>query len=654
MALLVLSSQPRDGSVWVGTGDGLNRWNHGQITTYRNRSSGPLARPAPHPGVREKDDNGLPHNSMGALFQDDIGRIWVSTPRGIANMEDDRFSAVGELPAEYVYAIAEDSAGDFWFGDQHRGLLHLLDGRLVEQSPWERLGHQDYVDALVADRKRGGLWLGFVYRGGVAYFKDGRIRAAYSTANGLGHGRVYDLRLDKDGALWAATDGGLSRLKDGRIATLTRKNGLPCDAVHATIEDDDRSVWLHLACGMTRVARSELDAWVADTNRIIRAQVFDSSDGVRDRVIVPTLKPAAARSADGKLWFVTEGGVNVVDPRHLPFNKVPPPVQIEQIVADRKTYAAGAKLPALVRDVEIDYTALSFVAPEKVRFRYKLEGRDRGWHEVVNRRQAFYNDLPPRNYRFHVMAANNDGVWNESGASLDFSVNPAYYQTTWFGASAMAAVVALLALIYQLRLRYLKHQFNVRLKARVSERTRIARDLHDTLLQSFQGVLLKFSTIKYVMRSRPEEAEDALESIIGEAREAIIEGRDAVQGLRSSTVVANDLARSVATFAEGLAADHLVVLKTLDTMGAMHGYGIAQRVQQISEDVLQLNQGTLYPALLRLEQQGWIRSEWSTSENNRRARYYSLTPAGRKQLIEKRANWDRVAGAIARLLDAEA
>jgi signal transduction histidine kinase len=262
------------------------------------------------------------------------------------------------------------------------------------------------------------------------------------------------------------------------------------------------------------------------------------------------------------LWFLPFDGVSVIDPRHLPFNKLPPPVHIEQITADRKLHwqnlsgAAASKLhlPALSRDLVIDYTALSFVAPEKVRFRVKLEGHDPDWKDAGTDRKAFYNDLPPRHYRFRVMASNNSGVWNEAGASLDFSIDPAYYQTTWFQWSSVAAFLALLAALYQLRLRYLKHDFNVRLEARVGERTRIARDLHDTLLQSFQGVLLKFSAMTYLIPERPD-VQKKLEGVIDQARAAVTEGRDAVQGLRSSTVLTNDLARAVTTFGEGLAAE---------------------------------------------------------------------------------------------------
>jgi signal transduction histidine kinase len=266
-------------------------------------------------------------------------------------------------------------------------------------------------------------------------------------------------------------------------------------------------------------------------------------------------RPQVAKSPDGKLWFATLEGVSVVDPGHLPINKLPPPVHIEQVTADRKTYDGSLPLPPLVRDLVIDYTALSFVAPEKVRFRYKLEGHDRDWQDADNRRQAFYNDLPPRNYRFRVIASNNSGVWNEAGASLDFAIDPAYYQTAWFRLSCVAAILALLGAAYQMRVRYLAQQFNMRLEERVGERTRIARDLHDTLLQSFQGVLLKFHAVTYLIPEHPAEAQKTMETAIEQARQAIAEGRDAVQGLRSSTVVSNDLARAIGTLGEELAGN---------------------------------------------------------------------------------------------------
>jgi signal transduction histidine kinase len=367
------------------------------------------------------------------------------------------------------------------------------------------------------------------------------------------------------------TNGGLSRIRDGRVLTLTSKNGLPCDGVHWSIEDDEHFVWVYMPCGMVRIARSELDAWVNDPNRRLQATVFDASDGVRTLGAYGGYGPHVSKASDGKIWFVTYDGVSVIDPRYLPVNKLPPPVHIEEVTADRKTYdvesarideepaseggryrKGSLRLPPLVRDLRIDYTALSLVVPEKVRFRYKLEGWDRDWQDAGNRRQAFYTNLSPRKYRFRVSACNNSGVWNEAGTFLDFSVAPAYYQTIWFRSLCVVAFLALLWGLYQLRLRQVAQQFNMRLEERVSERTRIARDLHDTLLQSFHGLLLRFQAATNLLPDSPEEAKRSFESAIEQAAQAITEGRDAVQGLRSSTVVTNDLALAIGALSEEL------------------------------------------------------------------------------------------------------
>src|SRR5262245_34315111 len=447
--------------------------------------------------------------------------------------------SINGIPGGNVQALAEDTAGNLWISNVNVGVFRVSARGGVQQIPGARLGRTDPVSAMAADRVHGGLWLGFLL-GGIAYFTDGGVGASYAAADGLGEGRVNGLRLDGDGTLWAATDGGLGRVRNGRVATLTSRNGLPCDAVHWVIEDDARSFWLYMPCGLVRIARSEVDVWAAAVDNheawpTIQSTVLDSSDGIRVRTFAGGWGPLVARSSDGKLWFTSLDGVSVVDPHHLPFNSLPPPVHIEQITADRKTYdpvsAPGGhvRLPPLVRDLEIDYTALSLVAPEKVRFRYKLEGRDREWQDVGTRRQAFYSNLPPRQYRFRVIASNNSGVWNEAGASFDFSIAPAYYQTTWFSVASVVAALGLLWAFYRFRLRRLAYDFEARLQERVNERTRIARDLHDTLLQSFHGLLFRFQAANNMLPERPAEAKERFESAIDQAAQALTEGRDAVQ-----------------------------------------------------------------------------------------------------------------------------
>jgi signal transduction histidine kinase/ligand-binding sensor domain-containing protein len=555
----------RDGSLWLGASNGLNRWNKGQITIYRNagdvRRGSPVSGPTAGRGtnsrgtVRQITDGGLPEDSVYSLFEDHRGQIWVGTQIGVGFLKSDRFVPTGSVPYGIVYAFTEDTAGNVWMSHQE-GLFHLFRERVVERIPWTRLGRGQPASALLHDAAHGGLWLGF-RDGGVAYFQDAQLRASYSAVEGLGEGMVRGFYIDKNGKLWVPTEGGLSRIEDGHILTLTTQNGLPCNTVHWMMEDDARSVWLYLSCGLVRIGQSELDAWASHPKQTIQVAVFDSSDGVSNHRFTGGYSPLVAKSADGKLWFVQSGGVSLIDPHHLAFNTVPPPVHIEQITADNKPYDAtnGFRLPAGVRDLAIDYAALSLTASEKMQVRVKLEGQDSDWRVPVNPRHAHYTNLRPKRYRFRVIASNNSGVWNETGASLEFSIAPAYYQTRWFQALAVASAFAALWVAYRFRVRQVARAYQRRLDERLNERMRIARDLHDTLLQSFHGLLLRFQTASYLLLEHPADAKEKLDDAIQHAAKAITEGRDAVQSLRASTVEHNDLAVAIRTLGDELGSD---------------------------------------------------------------------------------------------------
>ncbi len=550
-----------DGSIWITTSDRLNRWQNGKVTVYGKPD-------VPGKGKRTDEreffmkarvteiaNSGL-RNTVYSLGLDDRGRLWAGNREGVFYFDGARFSQIPGLPGGTIFSIAGYGPG-VWISNNDQGLFYATPEGAVQRIPWARTGHQYGASALLPDRLQGGLWLGF-FEGGIAYVKDGQLRASYNAADGLGKGEVNDLHSGSDAAVWAATEGGLSRLKDGHVTTLTAKNGLPCNAVNWVIEDDTHSFWLYMSCGLVRVARSELDGWVSDSRRAVQTTVFDVADGVRSRAVAGRFGRKVTKSLEGKIWFAAQDGVSVIDPKHLPLNPLPPPVHIEQITADGKQYdgALGVRvlLPPRVHDLSIAYTALSLVAPEKVHFRFKLQGQDQNWREVLNRRRVEYSNLAPDNYRFRVIASNNSGVWNEAGDSLDFSIDPAYYQTPWFRVSVVVAFFVLLWALYRYRLHQIAQEFNARLDGRVDERLRVARDLHDTLLQSFQGLLLRFQGATNLLPSRPAEAKQTLESAIDLAAQAITEGRDAIQGLRSSTAETNELAQALKALGEDLAA----------------------------------------------------------------------------------------------------
>ena len=499
------------GHVWMSTISSLERWSNGVVQRYTI------------PGVGAT-------GSIGALFEDGRGRVWVSSSLGLFSFEPEATLPVrAGLPARHVHGFAEDAGGTLWVSDLTSGLFGLRGGDDAEVVPWSTFGGES-ARALFADSS-GGLWLGFV-GGGVSRLENGRIQRTYTSADGLGDGDVNNIHDDPDGALWVATEGGLSRIAGSRVDTLDERNGLPCDAVKWSVEDDTGALWLQTNCGLVRVERDELDAWISDPASTVDLIAYDASDGAVGYADLGSYGPKVTKAADGRLWFAGFDGVGIVDPRALPSNPVPPPVHIEQIVADGVTHAppAVARLPAHVRDVSIEYTALSLGAPEKVAFRYRLEGRDDDWVEAGNRRQAFYTDLPPGSYRFRVIAANDRGLWNEDGAAWAFSIAPAYYQTNVFRLAVVASVILGLTLLHRLRMRRVTAQLQARLQARLDERARVAQALHDTLFQGFASSSMQLHVVADEIADQGVRSK--LTRVLQRMNWIIEEGRESVSGLR--------------------------------------------------------------------------------------------------------------------------
>jgi signal transduction histidine kinase len=494
----------------------------------------------------------LPGLQVTSLFEDHAGRHWVGIDNTLNIYENGRLTKIlgrNGGPTGMILGITEDKDNNLWMLSYKppRLLLRVSDRRVQEEVPMPPMPEGR---ALVAD-SRGGIWLGLT-NGDLARYQDGHAETFHfeHPPSSL----VYQVALSSDGSVLGATSYGLIGWSNGKQRTLGARNGFPCDSVNSFVEDNRGDLWVYTRCGLVQIEKSDLQRWWADPNVKLQPRVFDVFDGLRAGIPTP-FERSALRDRDGRLWFANASVVQMVDPAHM-VRTLTPPVHLEQIIADHKVYlpAGNIRLPARTRDVEIDYTALSFRVPQKVRFRYRLEGRDPDWQEAGNRRQAFYTDLGPRAYRFRVIAANDCGVWNETGDSLEFSLAPAYYQTTWFRAGCVVAFFATLWGLYRLRLYQLSREFDAQLDGRVEERTRVGRELHDTMLQSFQASLFQMQAARNLFSRRSEHALQNLDHAITMAAGAIAEGRNAVGDLRSAAI-RNDLAGALQAVGGELAAD---------------------------------------------------------------------------------------------------
>ena len=518
----VLSS--RDGTVWIGNEVALNYVRHGKIGSIR-------------------PEQGLPGQRITSLFEDRDSRLWIGTDRGLYTYKQEKFRPIrrpDNSAIELVLSITQDAAGNVWaesFGDR-KELIRIEDGRVRAELPAPEVPS---ASVLAADPEGGGLWLGLL-NGDLARYQDGRIQLFQF--QGHKPGVITQMIATPDGSVMGATPSGVIGLRRGKTQILDARNGLPCNSIYGLVFDAQNNLWLYTQCGLVELADQDLKSWWENPDARVNVRVLDGFDGVQPSAA--TFQPAAARTADGRLWFVNDSILQVVDPGHLPRNPTPPPVHVEGVVADRKRYSPddGLRLPPLTRDLEIDYSALSFVNPAKVRFRYMLEGHDRGWQEPGTRRQAFYTDLRPGNYRFRVVACNDDGVWNEAGATLNFVVAAKWYQTKWFLVGCFLGGILILWALHRLRMGQAAKALGVRFDERLAERTRIAREFHDTLIQTIQGSKL-VADDALDQSADPARMRHALEQLSDWLARAIQEERAALNSLRTSATEINDLAEGL-------------------------------------------------------------------------------------------------------------
>jgi signal transduction histidine kinase len=507
--------------IWAGKpSDGLYRWNGGNFS------------PLPVAGMAPRDLR------INALLLGRDGSCWMAVTKGLLRFAHPQSLALEAgppaLPNLSVVSLGQDAQGGVWAGTREGELWQLAGGNwraLTNYAP----GHP--ITALAADAD-GSMWIGTEGNGLDRY--KGKVVAHYDKGGGLLSELIRTLYLDPEGTLWIGTaGGGLSRLRNGRLATFTTREGLPDNTISQILEDDARSLWLGGNGGVVRVSKRDLDDLAAGRIPAVYPQVYGRAEGMLSEECTGGFFPAGLKTKSGLLWFSTLKGIVVADPHRHAVDAPVPGVVLEEALVDGVPYPQFAsaesppealRIPPGWHRIEFRYTGLSFDAPERVRFRYRLEGLDANWAEAGSRRTAFYTYVPHGSYRFRVIACDADGVWNETGASLPLVVLPHIWQTWWAiglaAAGLLACVGRAVAVVenrkHQRRLLQLEQERR-RLeqeRALERERTRIAQDLHDEMGAKLCRISFLSEDARLGNQS-PAEAQEQICSISDASREVL-------------------------------------------------------------------------------------------------------------------------------------
>jgi signal transduction histidine kinase/ligand-binding sensor domain-containing protein/CheY-like chemotaxis protein len=493
--------EDREGSLWLGTaGGGLNQFKDFRFVVRSMRED-------------------LPSDAVRSIYQDAGGDIWLGTGNGVARIPPEgklvHYTTKNGFSSDLIWPVLRDRDGDLWAGSED-GVLHWFRGAdlthpaarrtwqlsgavrtIFQQSDgtvWvgttsalRRFSHgkmsvvgkeeglaaaSGFVSAIV-ERADGSLWVGT--GSGLQEFRGGRFLPPITKAQGLASTNVVDLYEDGERNLWVLTQGGINRISGGKINAYTKASGLPETEVYQILEDNLHNLWVSSRSGLLRVSSADLDAVAEGRKKALHVDVFGAADGIQGSSDFNFgYHPSACKLHDGTLWFPTYGGVVTVDPSRMRTNPQPPPVLVERVEADKRpTVENGSRIPAGGR-LEFHYTALSYLFPERVQFRYILDGFDREWVDAGARRVAYYTNLPPGSYRFRVAASNGDGIWSSSEASFVFALSPRFYQTVWFFLLCAAAVALAGMGVHYWQVRGLRRHER-QLAERVEERTAALR-----------------------------------------------------------------------------------------------------------------------------------------------------------------------------------
>ena len=529
--------QDRAGTLWLGSNTGLNQFRNGRFSNFTAA-------------------DGLSSNLIFALADTANGDLLVGTPDGLNILNNGHvrvLTSADGLADDFVRSVYRDTDNSIWMGTR-RGLSHWKDGRFTTYTQADGLG-SDFVGAILRSRA-GALFIGTL--GGLSEFKNGKF-TNFTGKEGLASSIVTALHEDLAGDLWIGTQGGgLHRLHRGKIFHFASKLDLPA-TIYAILEDSANNLWIASKTGIYRVNRDDLNRYADGQTGTLDTISYGTADGLRINECTGGGHPAAWKTRADTLWFSTLKGAAVFDSAHATLNRFPPPVAIESVTVDGRALNLAQSLdlsPGSSR-LAFEYAGLSFAAPTRVRFKYKLEGFDRDWIDAGAQRTAYYTNIPPGRYSFHVIARNGDGVWNTVGNSLSFRLQPHFYQTYWFYVGAFFALAMLAYGIYRLRVNQVQSEFN----AVLGERNRIAREIHDTLAQGFVAVSVQLEVVSRLLTVSADAAQEQLARARELVQDSLDEARRSIWQLRSQSSANGDFAARLSKAATRITASAPVKLK---------------------------------------------------------------------------------------------
>jgi signal transduction histidine kinase/ligand-binding sensor domain-containing protein len=557
--------EDRDGNLWIGEPEAIERYRDSAFITYR-RSEGSSV--------------GLPCSNCGAIYADSDQGVWFAPPDGgLFRISQGRLQSIeiAGLKNDIVYSIA-GGPGDVWVARRNGGLTRLtVEGNTVRLSTQQSEFVQDAVYSVFRE-PNGTVWAGTLHRG-LSRLRNGTWRT-FTTNDGLPSDGISVITGNESGLIFVGTPNGLAEFKNDRWTNYNTHDGLPPGAIESLFLDGSDTLWIGTSRGIAflrsgavhvplgaptalygdilGIAEKNGWLWIATSDHILRVrcsallkQEYAEGDyrefGVTDGL--PSVEgvkrsPSVQLDNRGNIWFSLKQGISFLPASAFADPAFPVTIRIEGMLVDGKYVATGdhIRIPSGRHRLTFQYSGINVSSPEAVRYRYRLADVDSPWSEPTPLREVDFTNIAPGRFEFQVAARNPDGVWNSHGSAIAFEVEPSILQTRWFQAASVGILVLLALGAYRLRVQQLHRQFNIGLEARVNERTRIARDLHDTLLQTLHGLMFQFQAVRNLLPRRPEEATRSLEDAIEETERALAESRDAIQGLRSAAIAQDDLA----------------------------------------------------------------------------------------------------------------